>query len=149
VSSERVITTHSVEETESAGAGLAPELAAGSVVCLYGDLGAGKTAFVRGLARGLGAELAATSPTFTLINEYPGARPVYHFDLYRLNSPAELEDLGADDYLFGAGISVLEWAEKAGSLLPWQRWEIHFDILSGDDRRLTIVPPAESGSGPC
>lgn len=141
VSAEQII-THSVEETEAFGAALAGELAPGSVLCLYGDLGAGKTALVRGLARGLNVEQPVSSPTFTLVNEYPGPRPLFHFDLYRLNSPAELEDLGAEDYFYGAGVSVLEWAEKAGPLLPRRRWEIRFDILPGEDRRLTVLRPA-------
>jgi len=140
---KQVVVTHSSEETEALGAELAKELHPGSVVCLYGDLGAGKTAWVRGLARGLGSEQSVSSPTFTLVNEYPGPCPLYHFDLYRLGSPLELEDLGAEDYFYGEGVSVLEWAEKAGPLLPRQRWDIRFEILNGDERRLSILRPAE------
>jgi tRNA threonylcarbamoyladenosine biosynthesis protein TsaE len=140
---ERTRETHSVEQTESLGESLAAELQGGDVVCLHGNLGAGKTAWVKGLARGLGARLEATSPTFTLINEYPGARPLYHFDLYRLNRAAELEDLGYEEYFYSTGISVVEWAEKAAALMPARHWDITFDITGENDRRIRIVPPAQ------
>jgi len=138
------ILTHSAEETEDFGAELARRLEPGSVVALYGDLGAGKTCLVRGLARGLGSEQPVSSPTFTLVNEYPGPRLLYHFDLYRLKSPAELEDLGGEDYFYGDGVSVLEWADKAGILLPARRWDVRFEILEGDERRIILTPPRET-----
>jgi tRNA threonylcarbamoyladenosine biosynthesis protein TsaE len=108
---------------------------------LHGNLGAGKTAWVKGLARGLGARVEATSPTFTLINEYPGACPVYHFDLYRLNRPEELEDLGYEEYFYAAGVTVVEWAEKAAQLMPRRHWDITFEITGENDRHIRVVRP--------
>jgi tRNA threonylcarbamoyladenosine biosynthesis protein TsaE len=137
----RVFDTHSVEQTVDLGETLAAEVKAGDVVCLHGNLGAGKTALVTGLARGLKAERAVSSPTFTLINEYPGPQPVYHFDLYRLNHPAELEDIGCDEYFYGTGVSVVEWAEKAPQLMPPIRWDITLEIVGDSDRRITVLTP--------
>lgn len=106
------VLTTSEEETESAGERLAGSLAPGDVVLLYGDLGAGKTAFVRGLARGLGAAGDdVSSPTFTLIHEYAGRVILYHVDLYRLE-PSEVDDLGLDDLVSADGIVAIEWAER-------------------------------------
>jgi tRNA threonylcarbamoyladenosine biosynthesis protein TsaE len=139
--SARILVTRSAEETEALGESLARELGPGDVLALYGDLGAGKTCLVRGLARGLGAAGAVTSPTFTLVHEYPGPLPLYHLDLYRLGSAAELEDLGVEEYLFGAGVAAVEWAEKAGPLLPRRHWDVRFEILDGDERRLAVTPP--------
>lgn len=146
--SARIVVTRSAEETEAVGEALARELTAGDVLALYGDLGAGKTCLVRGLARGLGATGTVTSPTFTLIHEYPGPLPLYHLDLYRLRSADELEDLGAEDYLYGAGVSAVEWAEKGGALLPQRRWDVRFEVLDGDARRVTLIPPGKN-SAPC
>jgi tRNA threonylcarbamoyladenosine biosynthesis protein TsaE len=107
------ITTDSERGTSAAGEQLARILEAGDVVLLFGELGAGKTAFVRGLARGLGAEAAdVTSPTFTIVQEYPGGRlPLYHVDLYRLE-PAEIADLGLDELIEGDGVVAIEWADR-------------------------------------
>ena len=137
----QVSLSRSPEETEVVGRALAQKLKAGDVVALWGELGAGKTCLVRGLAQGLGLGQAVTSPTFTLINEYPGPCPLYHFDLYRLKGPAELEDLGCDDYFFGIGICVLEWAQKALEILPAERWEVRIEILADEQRRITIIAP--------
>jgi tRNA threonylcarbamoyladenosine biosynthesis protein TsaE len=113
VSVPRTITTHSEAETSAVGRGLAATLAAGSVVLLFGDLGAGKTAFVRGMAEGLGVATGdVSSPTFTLVQEYRGGRlPLFHVDLYRLNDPREVDDLGLDE-IAEDGVLVIEWAEK-------------------------------------
>ena len=100
-------------------------LTEGSVVALYGDLGSGKTTCIRGLCRGLGVEQVVTSPTFTLINEYRGRLPVYHFDFYRLESPEELWDLGLEEYFYGDGVCFIEWPEIVRDLLPADRIEIH------------------------
>ena len=111
------ITTHSEAETSAAGRDLAARLEAGAVVLLLGDLGAGKTAFVRGLAEGLGARAEdVSSPTFTLVQEYRGGRlPLFHVDLYRLNGAADVEDLGLEE-IAESGVLAIEWAEK----LPWR-----------------------------
>lgn len=112
------VLTHSPTETEQVGQALAAQLTAGTVLALRGDLGAGKTAFTRGLARGLGYSGAVTSPTFTIVNEYEGGRlPLFHFDLYRLSSPDELWDIGWEDYLDRGGVCAVEWSERAEELL--------------------------------
>ncbi|MGH6913833.1 MAG: tRNA (adenosine(37)-N6)-threonylcarbamoyltransferase complex ATPase subunit type 1 TsaE [Geminicoccales bacterium] len=126
--------TASEEETSAAGERLAATLRPGDVVLLYGDLGAGKTAFVRGLARGLGASAdEVSSPTFTLIQEYAGrAGTLYHVDLYRLE-PREIDDLGLDELISGDGFVAIEWAERwAGR--PDDAWEVRIED-AGEDRR--------------
>lgn len=110
--------SRSETETLSTASRFAATLRAGDIVALTGELGAGKTVFVRGVAAALGIPGPVTSPTFTLIHEYPGAVPVYHMDLYRLNSPREILDIGVEDYFYGSGICLVEWAEKLGDLLP-------------------------------
>lgn len=108
------IISNSVEETERVGAQLAEKLPSGCVVAFTGDLGAGKTAFVRGMAHGLGITERVTSPTFTIVNEYEGGnRPLFHFDLYRLGDADELFDIGWEDYLARGGICAVEWSERA------------------------------------
>ena len=110
--------THSPNQTEQLGEQLASKLTPGTVLALRGDLGAGKTAFTRGLARGLGYAGAVTSPTFTIVNEYEGGRlPLFHFDLYRLSSADELWDIGWEDYLERGGVCAVEWSERAEELL--------------------------------
>lgn len=132
--------TESVEDTEQVGVGLAISLKAGSVVAFTGDLGAGKTAFVRGLARGLGISERVTSPTFTIVNEYEGGRlPLFHFDLYRLGSDEELSDIGWEDYLRRGGVCAVEWSETAPSVVDIDT--IRVDIRRGEhdnQRRITI-----------
>ena len=105
-------------ETEALGQALAERLRPGDVVAYRGDLGAGKTAFTRGLARGLGCHGRVTSPTFTIVNEYEGDLPLFHFDLYRLGSEEELWDIGWEDYLARGGVCAVEWSEIAAGALP-------------------------------
>ncbi len=132
------VVTHSEDETADVAAALASSLAPGSVVLLSGNLGAGKTAFVRGLARGLGIdEEEVSSPTFTLIHEYRGGRvPLYHVDLYRVDRPREIEDLGLEEMAAG-GVMAIEWADKLGR--PWPA-AIGVSIVDAgnDDRRIEI-----------
>lgn len=125
-------------ETLALGRAEGAHCVAGDVVALCGELGAGKTQFVKGLAAGLGVTSEVTSPTFTLIHEYAGGRlPVYHFDFYRLDSAAEAVALGLDEYLEGTGVSVIEWADKFPGLLPaGTRW-IHFTHLPDGTREIT------------
>ena len=104
--------TKNENETTALGEAFAKSLKPGSVVALYGDLGAGKTAFVRGLARGLGVTERVSSPTFTIVNEYPGLTPLFHFDMYRLSSSDELFDIGWEDYLDRGGVCAVEWSEN-------------------------------------
>lgn len=110
--------TNSPQETEDLGARLAEYLTAGTVLAYKGDLGAGKTAFTRGLAKGLGAQERVTSPTYTIVNEYLSGRlPLFHFDMYRLSSSEELWDIGWEDYLTRGGICAVEWSERVEDAL--------------------------------
>jgi len=111
-------------ETELLGERIGEALEPGMVVALIGELGAGKTMLTKGIARGLGVPGLVHSPSFTLIHEHVGRLPVYHFDLYRLNTPEELEDLGCDSYFYGTGVTIIEWAEKILKLLPPDHLEI-------------------------
>ena len=130
--------TNSPAETEALGAALAEELKPGAVVAFTGDLGAGKTAFVRGLARGLGIGERVTSPTFTIVNEYEGGRlPLFHFDLYRLDSAGELFDIGWEDYLARGGVCAVEWSEKVSEAL--EPGAIRVDIRRGGDDGQRVV----------
>lgn len=132
------IISHNPQQTFELGRGLAAGLRPGAVLALAGDLGAGKTQLVKGLATGLGIESEPTSPTFTLIHEYPGALPLYHIDLYRLESEDEVLRIGIDDYLSGDGVTVVEWADKfAGLMPPGARW-IRFRVLEGDEREIEL-----------
>ncbi len=110
--------SHSETETEKIGEALALRLQAGDVVAYLGDLGAGKTAFTRGLARGLGCRGRVTSPTFTIVNEYEGNLPLFHFDMYRLGDEDELFDIGWEDYLARGGVCAVEWSERVSGALP-------------------------------
>jgi tRNA threonylcarbamoyladenosine biosynthesis protein TsaE len=131
------IISHSAEETYRAGCAAACHVGAGDVLALAGDLGAGKTQWVKGLAAGLGSDAAVTSPTFTLIHEYGGGRlPLYHMDCYRLAEPEELLAIGMDDYLDGSGVLVIEWADKFPELMPeTARW-VRFNIGEGNEREI-------------
>ena len=136
--------TDSVQETEELGLRLAKALYPGSVVAYTGDLGAGKTAFTRGLAQGLGITGAVTSPTFTIVNEYEGGRlPLFHFDMYRLGSSDELFDIGWEDYLARGGVCAVEWSEIVDDAL--EDGCIRVDIRRGetDDQRLIRITGVE------
>jgi tRNA threonylcarbamoyladenosine biosynthesis protein TsaE len=107
------------EETAAFGRERSHSLSAGDIIALVGDLGSGKTQFVKGLVAGLGSDAGVTSPTFTLVHEYFGGRlPVYHFDFYRLEDSAAASRLGVDEYLFGDGVSVIEWADRFREIIP-------------------------------
>ena len=111
--------THSADETEALGERLAKTLHGGEIIAFTGDLGAGKTAFTRGLARGLGIPMRVTSPTYTIVNEYTGGRlPLFHFDMYRLSSSDELYEIGWEDYLARGGVCAVEWSEQVADALP-------------------------------
>ena len=130
--------THSPEETEALGARLAQRLFAGTVIAYRGDLGAGKTAFTRGLARGLGFQEQVTSPTYTIVNEYLGGRlPLFHFDMYRLRSADELFDIGWDDYLDRNGVCAVEWSENVAEALE-NPLTVTIEKLGETDRKITI-----------
>lgn len=129
----------SPSETETAGREFAWDLPRGSIVALTGDLGSGKTRFVKGLVAEIGAPGEVTSPTFTLVHEYTGGRvPVYHFDFFRIEDRQSAERLGLEEYFFGDGICVVEWADKFPELIPpGARW-ISFETKSETDRLITI-----------
>ena len=131
-------TSNSPAETESLGREFAEKSKAGSILALKGDLGSGKTQFVKGIAAGLGAAGEVTSPTFTLVHEYSGGRiPIYHFDFFRIEDRQSAERLGLDDYFFGDGVSVIEWADRFPDLIPeTARW-ITFETKSETQRAIT------------
>jgi tRNA threonylcarbamoyladenosine biosynthesis protein TsaE len=125
--------------TERIGRALMDLLPDGALVALYGDLGAGKTCFVRGMAEAIGAARLVTSPTFTIVHEYPGSRPLYHLDLYRITDPRQVLDLGYEElFTPKRGVCVVEWADRAESLLPESRAEIRLAHASGDRRRIEV-----------
>jgi tRNA threonylcarbamoyladenosine biosynthesis protein TsaE len=139
------VVTSTSEETAAAGQALAAELGPGDVVALTGELGAGKTCFVQGLARGLGTSVAATSPTFVLINEYRGRLAVHHVDAYRTTSLTELLDLGLPEILDGDGVTVVEWADKLMSLLPPRTVHVRIEGVGDEPRTITIERPRDPG----
>jgi tRNA threonylcarbamoyladenosine biosynthesis protein TsaE len=134
------------EETAAAGAALGRTLEAGDVVALYGELGAGKTCFVQGLAAGLDVAAHATSPTFVLVNEYRGRLPVHHVDAYRTASLTELVDLGLLDLMGGDGVTLIEWADKAEPLLPPRAVRVRIEGVGDEPREITISDPREPAS---
>jgi len=134
------------EAMEALGAVLAPQLRAGLVIYFHGNLGAGKTTLIRGMLRGLGYTGAVKSPTFTLVEPYAQAGlNIYHFDLYRLNDPEELEFLGVRDYLEGSGVCLVEWAERGAGVLPPPDVDIVIEIAE-EGRVVRFVARTENGS---
>ena len=135
--------THSPEETEKIGEALAKSLQPGTILAYRGDLGAGKTAFTRGLARGLGCKETVTSPTYTIVNEYLGGRlPLFHFDMYRLASSDDLWDIGWEDYLEREGVCAVEWSENVADAME-DAVTVTIEKLGENTRRITI----EGGQG--
>ena len=133
-----IFLTNSPEQTEAVGAALAKILTPGAVIAYQGDLGAGKTAFTRGLARGLGYEEPVTSPTYTIVNEYLGGRlPLFHFDMYRLSSADDLWDIGWEDYLDRGGVCAVEWSENVEEAMEGAI-SVTIEKLGEDARRITI-----------
>lgn len=130
--------SRSPEETQRLGEALGRRLKAGDVVATIGELGAGKTCFLQGLARGLGVTETATSPTFVLINQYRGRLPVYHVDAYRTTSLAELLDLGLEELFYGEGVTVVEWADKLLPLLPPHAVTVRISGLGDEPREIVI-----------
>ena len=126
-------------DTEALGEKLARSLpAGGAVVALYGELGAGKTAFVRGMARGLGVTARVVSPTFTIVNEYPGERELFHFDMYRLGGADELFDIGWEDYLSREGVCAVEWSENVPEAFDGSEIRVTIENQSDTARTITI-----------
>lgn len=142
----RALTSRSPAETQALGERLGARLERGAVVACTGELGAGKTCFLQGLARGLGVTSDVTSPTFVLINQYRGRLPVYHLDAYRTGSLTELVDLGLEEMLDGDGVTVIEWADKLQPLLPARTIRVHLSGLGDEPREIVIEEPV-SDSG--
>ena len=136
--------THSREETEALGARLADALDGGRVVAFTGDLGAGKTAFVSGMARALGVEERVTSPTFTIVNEYEGGRlPLFHFDMYRLDGADELFHIGWEDYLARGGVCAVEWSENVSDALEGGAVWVEIRRGAAEDQRIIQIEGVE------
>ncbi len=136
-----IIESYSQNETEKIGFELGEKAKSGEIYCLFGDLGVGKTVLTKGFARGLGIDEHITSPTFTIINKYSGRLPLYHFDVYRIADPEEMDYIGCDEYFFGEGVCLIEWAELISDIIPDNaQWiKIEKDIERGlDYRKITI-----------
>ena len=133
-----VYITNSEAETEALGASIAETLPNGSVLAFYGELGSGKTAFVRGMARGMGIKALVNSPTFTIVNEYIGPRSLFHFDMYRLGSADELYDIGWEDYLSRGGVCAVEWSENVEEAFEGDEYIVRFEKLGENARRITL-----------
>lgn len=128
--------SHSVTQTQRLGARLGALLQGGELILLDGDLGTGKTVLTQGIAQGLGITAVVNSPTFTLLKEYQGRLPLYHFDLYRLDDPNEVLALGFDEYFYGQGICVVEWAQKAEEIWPREYLRVRLKVISETKRGL-------------
>lgn len=126
------------EELEQLAMDFGKTAEAGDIVCLTGDLGAGKTTFTKAFARGMEIEEAITSPTFTIIQEYDGKIPLYHFDVYRIDDPLELEEIGYEEYFFGKGVAIIEWADMIRDLIPTESIWIDIRTVSLNLRKVII-----------
>jgi tRNA threonylcarbamoyladenosine biosynthesis protein TsaE len=136
------VVSRSAEETQALGQRLGARLGGGDVVACIGPLGAGKTCFLQGLARGLGVTADVTSPTFVLVNQYRGRLPIYHVDAYRTGSLAELVDLGLEEMLHGEGVTIVEWADKLLPLLPSRTIMVTIAGLGDEPRQIELAGPA-------
>jgi len=133
------IVSHSPEETISLGMEIAEGRTEGDILCLKGPLGAGKTHFVKGLAAGFGiGKNRIQSPTYTLINEYDGRLPLYHFDCYRMESPREALEIGAEEYFYDTGVCIIEWPDRIIELIPPEALWISFSIVDKETRKIVI-----------
>ena len=131
--------SHSENDTENIGSQFAAGLPGGAVIAMYGDLGAGKTAFVRGMARGMGLDCRVSSPMFTIVNEYTGKnRELIHFDMYRLSSADELFDIGWEDYISRGAVCAVEWSENVEDAFFGDEIKVTIDKLGADERKITI-----------
>lgn len=133
-----VFFTAGAEETQALAKDLAKKLKPGDILLFFADLGAGKTTFIQGLAKGLGLKQKVTSPSFILANEYPGKMPLFHIDLYRLEDGQSIEDLGLEEYYEKGGVVAIEWAERMGKNLPPKAKKIKIKSLSENKRKITI-----------
>jgi tRNA threonylcarbamoyladenosine biosynthesis protein TsaE len=141
------ITTQKPEQTRDIGERLGRVLHEGGIIALIGGLGAGKTVITQGMASGLGIDEDITSPTFLIVKEYTSGRlPLYHFDLYRFDTISQLDSFDIDEYLFGNGVCVIEWAEKIEHMLPSEHMRIEIQWNKGNRRQINLIPKGESSS---
>jgi tRNA threonylcarbamoyladenosine biosynthesis protein TsaE len=132
---------HTPEEMTQWGRWIGERLTQGEVLALYGGLGVGKTTLVRGIAEALHVQEPVTSPTYTIINEYEGDMPIYHIDAYRLRGSDDAFSIGIEDYLYGNGICIIEWAERIQEVLPAEAISVDISIIGETDRLLTLTHP--------
>ncbi|MGA1842963.1 MAG: tRNA (adenosine(37)-N6)-threonylcarbamoyltransferase complex ATPase subunit type 1 TsaE [bacterium] len=139
------VVSRSPEQTGNVGELLARHLQPGDIIAFFGELGAGKTCMIQGICRGLGVPKRAyiTSPTFVLMNRYQGRLPIYHFDFYRLACEEEIIGVGYEEFLFGEGVSLIEWADRAGDLLPEECMQVRMQVASPTERRIDISAGGE------
>jgi len=138
-----IIISNSEADTVEAGKYLGASVEPGSVIALYGELGAGKTAFIRGVAEGLDIDTRVVSPTFTIVNEYLGTVPLFHFDMYRLGSENELFDIGWDDYLERGGVCAVEWSENVEKAFSPDTIRVKIDKIGPSSRKIEITIPEQ------
>lgn len=131
--------TKSAEETVELGKRIGSVLSKGSIIGFFGDLGSGKTIMIKGVAQGLGVKELVKSPSFVVVTEYQGRLPVYHIDLYRISKPNELPEVGFEQYLYGDGVCLIEWAERAERLLPKDVIKVQIEIIGQNQRKVTIT----------
>ncbi|MDI6781310.1 MAG: tRNA (adenosine(37)-N6)-threonylcarbamoyltransferase complex ATPase subunit type 1 TsaE [bacterium] len=142
------ITTQGPEQTRAIGKRLGRMLHEGSIIALIGGLGAGKTVITQGIANGLEIDEDITSPTFLIVKEYANGRlPLYHFDLYRFDTPSQLDFFSIDEYLFGNGVCVIEWAERIEHMLPSEHMRIDIQWVKENQRQINLISKGESSSG--
>jgi len=137
------IITKSPEETKNLGKEVSKLVKPGDILAFHGELGAGKTCFIQGISQGLKVKDYVTSPSFTIINEYQGKIPIYHFDLFRLNNAEEILELGYKEYFYGEGLTVIEWAEKIEQLLPKEYLKIEIKFKDRYQRTISFIPQGD------
>ena len=138
-----IISTKNPEETKKLGKEVGKLARPGDLLAFYGELGAGKTCFIQGISRELEVQDYVTSPSFTIINEYHGKIPIYHFDLFRLNNAEEILELGYEEYFYGEGLTVIEWAEKIEQLLPKEYLKIDIKFKDRYERTISFIPQGD------
>ena len=136
--SKKLYCSHSPLDTFSVGIEIGKTVDAGTIIALVGSLGAGKTVLAKGIGKAIGVQEEITSPTFIIVSEYVGRIDFYHIDLYRINTVEEIEDLGIEEYLFGKGVTVIEWAEKAETVLPQNTMKITITVKSDWTRLIHV-----------
>ncbi len=140
---KRALVTKSADESAALARRIGMDAVSGDIIALYGELGTGKTVFAKGIAQGMGIREEITSPTFTLLEVYEHTPPLYHFDLYRIEEMREFELLGFDELWYGDGVSVIEWADRAGDLIPEGALKVRLFHIDGERRRIEIEYPAD------